>query len=561
MLRHIRWQLALAVAGVVLVGAALFYVSNRAFVDRPARGGSMVEAIVGRPATLNPLLATSEVERDVARLIYAGLTRPGDNGRILPDLASAWEVSEDGRSYTFRLRSGATWHDGTPVSAEDAILTARLARDEDLATERNPLAAAWELVESVESPEEGVLRITLSEPYAPFLDATTLGLLPAHIFADVPPSEIHRHPASTTTPVGAGPWRIELPGGLGQDELRLVRFEEHWEATGGRPYLDGLSLRTYSTTAAALEALGQREVDILSGVPPGAISLLGDDISEYNSTQDDHSLVFLNPAKRIFADERVRRALSLAIDRQGIIEDPALLDGQGVIGASPISPGSWAHADDLPAPAFDIEAAEALLEEAGWRDTDGDGVLDSDGRPLRFALDTFNEPLLVAIAERLAEDWARIGVEVELRPQSQQNMVRALTDRAYDAALYDLVTLGQYTPDPYPLWHSSQADDGQNYGGWRDPEADEVLVALRQTSPEDLETRLALYRRFQELFAEQQPALVLYYPVRTAVRVNPGLGGVQMPRLLVDGADRFLTLGDWFVNTERILLGDGDEDS
>lgn len=556
MLRHIRWQLGLALGGALVVAAALFYVSNRAFVDRPARGGGMVEAVVGRPAVLNPLLAASEVERDAARLIFAGLTRPADDGRIVPDLASSWRVSPDGRTYTFHLREGALWHDGTPVGVEDVILTARMAKEESVATERSPLAAAWELVESVDAPDERTVQITLSEPYAPFIDATTLGLLPAHVFADVPPAELHRHPASTTAPIGAGPWRVALPGGVGAEELRLERFEEHWGAQGGRPYLDTVTLRTFTTTAAALEALGQREVDLMSGVPPGAIARLGDDIDQYNSTQDDHSLVYLNPSKRIFADERVRRALSLAIDRGGIVDDPALLDGQGVLGTSPISPGSWVYTDDLPAPTYDIEAAETLLEEAGWHDTDGDGVRDSEGRPLRFALDTFNEPLLVSIAERLVEDWSRIGAEVELRPQSQQNMVRALTDRAYEAALYDLVTLGQYTPDPYPLWHSSQAGSGQNYSDWRDPEADEILEALRRTPPDQVEARLELYRRFQERFADQQPALLLYFPIRTAVRVNPGLAGVQMPRLLVDGADRFLTLSDWFVRTERILLGD-----
>lgn len=562
MLRNLRWQIALAAAGIAVIAGALALLSNRAFEDRPARGGELVEAVVGAPATLHPLLANSPVELDVSRLLFSGLTRIDVDGRIQPDLASRWSVSDDGRRYTFHLRPNAQWHDGEPLDAEDVLVTAWLARDEGdrLGTERNPLAFAWELAD-VRALDAHTIEIELAEPYAPFLEATTLGLVPAHIFGDVPPEQVARHPASTREPVGAGPWRLLQPGGLDAEQIRLARFDDHWRADDRAPLLDGVVLRFYPTTQDALAALGRREVQSLGGLGPQELDRLGPDVTQHNAVMADYTLVFLNPAKQLFTESSVRRALAMGLDRAGIIAGNDLLAGQAVEADGPIAPGPWGASlastrGETAVLEHDPEGARTILEEAGWIDSDGDAVRDRDGRPLRFALEAYNEPLSRRIAERMRDDWAAIGVDVELRLQSQPNMVRALSDRAYDAALYGVAARFGYTPDPYAMWHSSQARSGQNFAAWSNEETDAILEALRTTPPDQTATLRALYGRLEEIFRNEQPALLLYHPVYTYVTVDPALGGVELPRLMARPADRYATMPNWFLRTERIFLGE-----
>lgn len=553
MFHHLRPQIALAAAGLVLIGALLYGVSRQAFEQRPARGGQLVEALVGRPGTLNPLFALDDTEVDLVRLIFSGLVRADAHGEMQPDLAKRWTVSEDGLEYTFTLRSDALWHDGVPVTAEDVRFTAMLAADPDV-PHKTPLAIPWERVR-VEVVDEHTVRLRLAEAYAPFLQAATLGVLPAHLLADARPAELPTHRFSNLEPIGSGPFRLVTPGGLTDSEIRLQRFDAHWSATERQPYLDEIVFRLYDTRTAALEALAQHTVQALGDVPSSTFDVLGEDFRLYSAGEASYTLIYLNPANAIFGDRAVRRALSLGLNREAIVRDAALLSGQGIVAASPIAPGSWAHDPSVRPVYYDPERAAAALEEAGWIDSDGDGVRDRDGRNLTFSLEAGNDPLLVAIADRVVVDWAAIGVAATRHNLDQQSSVSNLRNRAFEAVLYSWGR-GDYDPDPYPLWHSSQATDGQNFAGWRNPEADLLLVQARQARPDDFELRASIYHRFQNLFHEEDPALMLYHPVYTYV-VDVNVGGVQLPQLLVEPADRFQTLPEWYVRTERVFRQPG----
>lgn len=562
MLRQHRWQVALALAGALFIGLFLLLVSDRAFRVEPARGGQFVEAVVGRPATFNPLLAQTDVEVDLARLLFAGLTRADPStGAIEPGLAERWAISPDRRVYTFTLRSDALWHDGRPVTAEDVVFTAALVTNSAIPDgQKTRLAEAWRDAQ-VEALDERRVQVRLSEPYAPFLSAAALSILPAHILAEVPPAEITQHPFSVRSPIGAGPFRLRQPDGIEGDTIRLERFDGHWAAGARAPYLDQLILRSFPSLEAAGEALGQQSVQGLGGAPAALPAALGAESQalSHSAAQAGLALVYLNPAESIFASHAVRQALSLALDRDGICGDPSLLDGQCMPAASPIPAGSWAHDASIAVPDFDPEAAGRILDEAGWIDSDANGVRDRDGQPLSFALSVRgDDPLLIEVAERLRRDWTMIGVGVDVAPIPPTSLNTTLRDRAFSALLMRW-DLRADDPDPYGLWHSSQVDPpGQNLAGFRDSEADRVLVEARQADPEDIAGRQSLYRDFQRIFAEQLPALTLYHPIYHYIVANAGVGGVQLPRLIVEPADRFRTLPDWFVQTERVF-GDAGE--
>lgn len=562
MLHQTRWQAALAGIGVLIIGTVLYLVSRQAFTERPARGGEYVEAIVGAPQTYNPLLARTDAELVLARLLFSGLTRPTAGGAsvnppIEGDLAERWEVSEDARTYTFHLRKGARWHDGQPVTADDVVFTIKLIQDPAIPDiQKSRLAGAW-LKATVEKVDDLTVRVQLPEAYAPFLSAAMLSIVPAHLLADVPPDQLVQDRFSTFAPVGSGRFRLAPREGGAGTEDRLVRFDQHWANQGNQPYLDAVVLRYYETPEAAVGAVGRREVQGMGRVPPDALERLAADdrIRVVEALQSGFTAVYLNASDPLLRNASVREALSLALDRDGLIQARELLGGHGLKGLSPIPPGSWAHNDQLPAPVFDPQKAAGVLDEAGWVDGDGDEIRDRDGQPLHFTLSVRGDsPLLVDMAAAIPKGWRAIGIQVDIQEIQGSNLAATLGTRAFSALLFS-IELPYYDPDPYALWHSTQiAAPGQNYAGFNSPEADQLLVDGRRAHPiQGQPERRKLYERFQEIFAEELPALIIAYPAYTYVVADPTIGNVQLPSLVVQPADRFLSLPDWYARTERVF--------
>jgi peptide/nickel transport system substrate-binding protein len=245
-------------------------------------------------------------------------------------------------------------------------------------------------------------------------------------------------------------------------------------------------------------------------------------------------------------EKPVRQALYHGLDRQRLINEVAA--GQGIIAHSLLLPENWAYNPHVKQYDYNPELAERLLTEAGWVDGDGDGIREKDGQALRFLLYANDDPARLALIEQIATQWRAIGVEAVPTPVSFAGLVADfLNPRRFDAALIGWELTGD--PDPYPLWHSTQAaGGGQNYSGWANTEADALLEQARAITGE--EERRALYARFQEIFAEEAPALLLYYPVFT-YGVNSRVNNVQIGSLN-QPPERFATFADWYIRTRRV---------
>ena len=532
----------LAVVGIILLtllmGATAYNVST---VLVPERGGVFREGVAGNPQYINPLLChTHEIDRDLCSLLFRGLTRLDQQGRVVPDLAERW-TAPDGLVYTFTLRENQFWHDGKPVTIDDLLFTIEMMQNPDSPILPD-LAELWRSV-TVEPVDEHTVRLLLDEPFAPFLDFTTIGLLPKHIWQDVPPSELLTSPLNLR-PVGNGPMQATLTS------AQFIRLERNPYSSEDIPMVSALEFHFYPDYPSIYAAYTEGELDGVSQVMQSDISLAQarTDMQLFSAPLSTYvGVVFnlQNPDVPFLQDAIVRRALYHALDREQLLHD--VVGGHGVLASSPIPSNNWGHAPDTPSYDYDPDEARRLLDESGWVDTDGDGTRDKDGLPMQLILLTNDGPTRIALIEQIAADWQAVGVKVAVESVSFGGFVSDfLTPRRFEAVLLSWDITGD--PDPFPLYHSSQITTGQNYGGWSNQEADALVIEARSTV--DPEKRRALYAQFQHLFAADVPAIPLYYPVYT-YGVSERVKAVQIGPLNTP-ADRFATFPDWYILTRRV---------
>ncbi len=581
MSKYIRWQVLLTFLGIVLIGTVLFYIawgrqpvsdttasrlaSSRSTASSttivPARGGTYVEGVAGYPQFINPLFSElNDLDRDLCALIFEGLTTVNERNEIVPLLAYRWDVSEDGLVYTFYLRDSVRWQDGEPLTADDVLFTVSVLQSPDFPG-LPYLSDLWRSVD-VEKLDRYTVRFTLHAPYAPFLDYTTIGLIPRHVLEDVPVAELDQHPFNYA-PVGSGLFQVEE---LTQEHivLRANRYHRLWEQTR----LDRVELRFYPSYEDILTAYEAGEVMGVSRVLARDIDLVrsNPDLQILSARLSGYSLIFFNlnnPDAPFFQDRRVRQALLYGLDRQALIDE--VLGGQGLVIHSPIMPQSWAYNADVEQYAYDPKRAEALLDRAGWVLAEAERVILSEvtrqgtqvrmkkGVPLEFSLMTNDVPDRVALAHAIAAQWEAIGVRVHVRAISMSELAgQYLLPRTFDAVLSQWRSLPP-DPDPYPVWHSTQAEgSGQNYGGFVDRDADEAIEVARQLT--DRGKRTELYHQFQKIFGEQVPAILLYQAVYTFC-VDKEIRNVQIAPMS-DPSGRFRNIAEWAVVQQEVRLSD-----
>lgn len=553
MFRRIGLQVLLVGAGFLLTAGMLVYFASTYTTEfRPAPGGTYLESISGFPQSLNPLLSSyNDADSDVTALVYSGLTRITMEGEIAPDLALGWEIEPGGITYTFRLNPRALWHDGMPVSADDVLFTVGLMQDPDYPGPPD-VGALWQAVR-VERLGELSVRFVLPEPYAPFLDYTTFGLLPVHRLrgirsADLATLDFNREP------VGTGPFRLaEVRMQDGQiTEVTLKRFPRYY---GPQPFIENVVLRFYPTARAAFEVYQDGTVEGVAGVP---ISLLPEvwqkeGLNLYTAPLAEMTMLYFNElisATVPFGSAPVRQALLYALDRQALVDE--ILLGQGIVPKTPLLPGTWAYNEaDVPTYSYNPTQAAALLRSEGWtRDFVTATLRNAEGTPLRFSLMVADEPTDVALGKAIAAQWATVGISVTVEAVPPLALGAALQGRSYEAALVHIVAAGD--PDPYPFWHETQALVGQNYTGFRHRRISEIIEQARITV--DRQQRQTLYHEYQQLFMREVPAIPLYVPVFNYA-VDARVQGVQIPPLVQTG-DRFRNITEWYVLQRRVVISE-----
>ncbi len=544
-MKHIRSQALIALVGILFLGGVLGLLAlNTEMVELPDFGGTYVEGIAGRPNAINPIFSQyNDVDRDLVSLVFSGLTRPDDNGVVQPDLASRWTISPNGLVYTFTLRSDVRWQDGARFSADDVLFTIHAMQDPGYKGPPN-LSTFWRTV-AITEVDSITVRFQLTQPYAPFLNYTTIGILPSHLLKDVSASDLLQTPFNRH-PIGTGPFQVTE---LAADGITLEVNPRYY---GPRPYLARIQFKFYSDYESIFTAFSRGQVEGISRILPAYLPKARtlNHLTLNTARLGGYSLIFLNLSKPPFQEKSVRQALLYGMDRQHLIND--LLQGQGLVASSPIEPGSWAYDSALNKYAYDVDKAKSLLEAAGWKDTNGDGVRQKDRNTLSFTLITNDDPTRVALATEIAKEWKLIGAQVNVQPIPASLLVQSvLRPRQFDAVLYEWRNFS-IDPDQYENWHQTQIPTGtnlgQNYSGLNDRDISETLESARRTN--DQAKRTELYYKFQERFADLVPALLLFYPTYT-YGVDAKVRGVQVPPMLT-ASDRFRSIQQWYVKTRRV---------
>ena len=469
---------------------------------KPAHGDTILMGSIGEPSTLLPVLASDSASSDINSLVYSGLVRYDKDLVIEGDMAESWEISEDNRTLTFHLRKDVTWHDGQPFTAEDVMFTYQLYVDPNTPT---AYAERYKQVSKAEVLDPYTFRVHYEKPLATALISWSLAIHPKHLLEG---QEITKSPLARK-PVGTGPFRF-----VKWDVGEKVVLESNPTYYEDEPYIHRVVYRIIPDQSTMFLELQSNGLDYM-GLTPLQYSDQTDtpnfkrNFNKYRYLAFGYTYLGYNLRKPMFQDKRVRHALSHAINKQELVD--GVLLGLGQAANSPYKPDTWPYNPNVQQFPYDPDKAGALLAEAGWIDSDNDGIRDKDGEPLAFTIVTNqgNEQR-IRTGEIIQRRFREVGVDVKLRVIEWASFLKEFIN----PGKFDATILGwsvSLDPDSYNIWHSSKTKPGElNFVNFQNAEVDDLLEKGRRTY--DQAERKRIYDRLQEILAEEQPYTWLYVP-------------------------------------------------
>lgn len=464
----------------------------------PVDGDWIIMRMPSEPPHLNPITSSDVYSRRINDLLFDTLIyRSHVDFEYEPRLATSWEISPDHLTYTFHMRKDATFSDGVPVTAHDVKFS--FDKIKDPSVDAAPIRNYFNSVASCEVIDDYTVKFTCSKPYFQHLGVVgEFYIFPRHIYGE---GDFNKHP-NNRHPIGSGPYVFEKWDTGSQ--IVLARNEKYY---GKKPHIMKMVYKVVTDDNAALQLLERQELDVMAVTPETWVRRAKDPDfqAKFNLRSyyvPAYQFIMWNEAKPQFQDKRVRKALTLLLDRPLILD--TIFQGFGRLAIGTFYDESENNMDLKPLP-FDPEQAKQLLTEAGWVDRDNDGVREKDGVQFRFEMleptgSREYDQMLTVYQEQLK----RAGIEMTLRPLEWATYSERLDFRNFDAAPLLWSNPGVVDADPYQIWHSSQTEHkGSNFIGFKNEEVDHILEAARTEF--DRDKRIKMYRRFQEILYEEQP--------------------------------------------------------
>ena len=575
-------------------------------VEQAKPGGEYVEGLIGKPQFINPILAFSDTDLDISSLLFSGLLRYDENQALVPDLAERYEVSEDQKIYTIYLKHDVKWQDGQDLLADDVLFTIQTIQDPQF---NSPLRKNFQGIQ-LEQVDEYTIKFTLEQPLAPFLSSLTMGILPKHIWQEIPSdraqlTELNLKPIRS----GSGPYQFESLTKDKNGDIKsyvVKRFEEHH---GPKPFIEKITFKFYPDLPQTLEAAKNANIEGISFLPNESKK----ELSKFNKKLDFYSLrlpqytaIFFNQKNDVLKQKQVREALAYSIDRERILSEA--LGNEGEIIHGPILPGYVGYNPEIKKFGFDLEKAGQILNDAGWQlvelqpetpaaaetpattetpaaTSEGTTPTESgeqlaapsptdaavsageaaattpaasqtpvkirrkDNQDLAFSITTVDLPENRAALQIIQENWTALGVKLDVVIVDSATIKKeTIKKRSYDALLFGEIVGSD--PDPYPFWHSSQTEDpGLNLAIFYNKTVDQLLEEARQTN--DVEQRRIKYLHFQNILVEEElPAIFLYNPTYI-YGISRKVKGLESAYITTP-SDRLAGIRDWYIKTKRV---------
>jgi peptide/nickel transport system substrate-binding protein len=535
--------------GLLILLSGLVVVQTRSLSGyyqelRPVSGGIYSEGIVGSFTNANPLFAAGAVDKTVSQLIFSGLLKYDENGKLVGDVAESWSVDESGRRYTVKIRQGLLWHDGRVLTANDVVFTYKLIQNPDV---KSPLFSSWQGV-VVSAPDPSTVTFVLPNALTSFPHSLTNGLVPEHIVKSIEPGQLRSASFNTAEPIGSGPFKwetVEVSGSTPEDREEQVGLVPNDKYYAGVPKIQRYIIRAFRDEKRLLKSFENKEVNAIVG-----LTNLPDTLSEDSSVRP-HSIplsgavmVFFKNTHDQLKDVKVRQALVRGVDTHEIVA------GLGFPVITVDSPFLRQHISYDPGRtqlATDKVAANQLLDEAGWVRGEN-GMRSKDNQPLAFHLYAQNNSEFTYVMQELQKQWRELGVMVTVDQPTNDEFQPIVAFHNYDALLYG-ISLGP-DPDIYAYWHSTQADaraaNRLNFSEYSSSQADQGLEGGRTRTEAGL--RAVKYQPFLDAWRNDAPALALYQP-RFLYVVRGSLFNFN-PTTLHSSADRLSNVHNWMIRQD-----------
>ncbi len=562
--------------GFLVIFLVIFYSGNRFYKKHleliPVKGGVYTEALVGFPKYINPLYASiSDVDSDIASLIYSSLFDKDKKGKIVKDLVENYTISEDGKTYVFKLKENVRWHTGEKLTTDDVVYTFRAIK---LKANKSPLSDSFAGV-SIEKINEFEFKFVLTEKYSSFVNLLTFGIMSKNIWEQIP-AEAMLFAETNLKPVGSGPYRFVKFAKDYNGVIKEFYLEVNTDYYEEEPYID-LVFKFYYSFSEAVNALNVDEVDGVSYLPKELYKDVATPkkFNYYSLDFPEVAALYLNKNNNNpLSVKENRQALAYGINKAEIVDNIFLGEASEV--KYPFLSDSFAYNEDVVGYDFNKEEAQKILDENSWElfevksedlEVSGDeneeatSTTKSDltsigtGSWLRKDGKFFKIKLLVGdfdidrnIAKIIVKNWNNLGVKVEVDYFTSENIDQILSLRSYDVLLFSHLT--QYDSDPFLLWHSSQINGGLNFSDFNDAEVDELLVTARTSLDENV--RQEKYKKFQDIVMDESFVIYLYSKKYNYLQSKSVKGFVETK--VYNPTERFLSINNWYLETGKKLI-------
>ncbi|MEK7655495.1 MAG: ABC transporter substrate-binding protein [Patescibacteria group bacterium] len=521
------------------------YLAYSRTVRVPVIGGTLTEALVGEPKYINPVDApANDVDRDLVALVFSGLFRMNGMDPI-PDMAEKYSWSQDGKTLTVNIRQDARFHDGQDVTADDVLFTIDSIQDP---ARTSPLAARFRGIKAI-IVDAKTIQFVLEQPDIGFLTALTVGVLPQHVWEDIPPANA-RLADLNIKPIGSGPYRFKSFTRDSKGSIRSYTLELFNQYAGVKPFIQTIVFQFFNNRKLAEDALKADLVDSLAFTSFGFQQNESTRLQTTELELPQETIAFFNLKTKNTRDEKIRKALSGSVDREEI-------------------PQAWNwHASNVTGPypfmsasttSISLEVARTLLDSAGWRlPTDGTVRIlsrapsstaitaNASSTELEIRIITSEQRELQSVADILKRRWSLLGVKVTVDVFPPEEFLRQATRERQADVVLTTVLLNQ-EQDLFPFWWSGQATDrGLNLSGLGDRDVDTALQATRTASTTD--ALLAAQSSVSKLILRSTPAIFLARPASPYL-LSKKIKGVTTPSIVSQPADRFNDLRRWYIKT------------